>query len=524
VKWMVGRPGKMAGLFFVVAGSAAFMFARHPTAFLPTEDQGYCVLVGQLPAGASQLRLRQVSAEVDALLKNVPGVKGWITSGGFSDPDAANLSNVVTKYVMYDDWDKRPAVLSQNKIVADLRERLQSIRKAQFDVLIPPPVPGLGQAGGFQMMIEDRAGIGLGQLEKSIQQIMLAADKESRLHDVTTTFNSKSPQVHLTINRTMAESLGVTINGIFQTLQTSLGSTYVNLFNKFNQSFQVRIQADADYRRRFDDIANLYVANRSGQLVPLGALLEVRRVLGSELITRYNLYPAAPLIGQPAPGFSSGEALTIMERIANENLPLNTGYDWTGLSYQEKLIGNQAYFIFALSITLVFLVLAAQYESWTDPAAVVLTVPMALLGVITALTVRGFPSDLYTQIGLVLMIALAAKNAILIVEFARELKAEGMTTVEAAVEATRRRFRPIVMTSIAFILGVVPLMTASGAGAASQQSLGTVVFGGMLASTLLAIPFVSVFYIIMENFSERRRARKRTGRRRSEVVLPETTS
>src|ERR1051325_1766563 len=472
VKWMVGRPGKMAGLFFVVAGSAAFMFARHPTAFLPTEDQGYCVLVGQLPAGASQLRLRQVSAEVDALLKNVPGVKGWITSGGFSDPDAANLSNVVTKYVMYDDWDKRPAVLSQNKIVADLRERLQSIRKAQFDVLIPPPVPGLGQAGGFQMMIEDRAGIGLGQLEKSIQQITLAADKEPRLHDVTTTFNSQSPQVHLTINRTMAESLGVTINGIFPTLQTSLGSTYVNLFNKFNQSFQVRIQADADYRRRFDDIANLYVANRSGQLVPLGALLEVRRVLGSELITRYNLYPAAPPIGQPAPGFSSGEALTIMERIANENLPLNTGYDWTGLSYQEKLIGNQAYFIFALSITLVFLVLAAQYESWTDPAAVVLTVPMALLGVITALTVRGFPSDLYTQIGLVLMIALAAKNAILIVEFARELKAEGMTTVEAAVEATRRRFRPIVMTSIAFILGVVPLMTASGAGAASQQSLG----------------------------------------------------
>ena len=209
----------------------------------------------------------------------------------------------------------------------------------------------------------------------------------------------------------------------------------------------------------------------------------------------------------------------MMEQIANDNLPLNTGYDWTGLSYQEKLIGNQAYFIFALSITLVFLVLAAQYESWTDPAAVVLTVPMALLGVITALSIRGLPSDLYTQIGLVLMIALAAKNAILIVEFARELKAEGMSTVDAAVEATRRRFRPIVMTSIAFILGVVPLMTASGAGAASQQSLGTVVFGGMLASTLFAIPFVSVFYIVMEGFSEWRRARKKTGRRYSEAVV-----
>jgi HAE1 family hydrophobic/amphiphilic exporter-1 len=319
----------------------------------------------------------------------------------------------------------------------------------------------------------------------------------------------------------MAESLGVTMNDIFQTLQTYLGSTYVNLFNKFNQSFQVRVQADADYRRRLDDIANLYAANRSGQMVPLGTLVDVRRVLGSELITHYNLYPAAPLVGSPAPGYSSGEAINIMERIANANLPQNMGYNWTGLSYQEKLIGNQAYFIFALSIALVFLVLAAQYESWSNPAAVIITVPMALVGVIAALIIRGLPSDLYTQIGLVLMIALAAKNAILIVEFARELKADGMSTVDAAVEATRRRFRPIVMTSIAFILGVVPLMTATGAGAASQQSLGTVVFGGMLASTLLAIPFVSVFYIVMEGFSERRRARRKTDPAQVKVGAPE---
>ena len=365
--------------------------------------------------------------------------------------------------------------------------------------------------------------MGLGAIEKAAQQILLAAEKEPGLRGVMTTFNSKSPQLQLRIDRTMAESLGVTMNDVFQTLQTYLGSTYVNLFNKFNQSFQVRVQADADYRRRLDDIANLYVANRSGQMVPLGALVDVRRVLGSELITHYNLYPAAPLVGSPAPGYSSGEALEIMERFANANLPQNMGYNWTGLSYQEKLIGNQAYFIFALSIALVFLVLAAQYESWSNPAAVIITVPMALVGVIVALIVRGFPSDLYTQIGLVLMIALAAKNAILIVEFARELKAEGMSTVDAAVEATRRRFRPILMTSIAFILGVVPLMTATGAGAASQQSLGTVVFGGMLASTLLAIPFVSVFYIVMEGFSERRRARKRIVSAHAEVVVPKTT-
>jgi len=249
--------------------------------------------------------------------------------------------------------------------------------------------------------------------------------------------------------------------------------------------------------------------------------MDVRRALGSELITHYNLYPAAPLVGSSAPGFSSGEALSIMEQVTNANLPQNIGYNWTGLSYQEKLIGNQAYFIFALSIALVFLVLAAQYESWTDPAAVILTVPMALVGVIVALIIRDLPSDLYTQIGLVLMIALAAKNAILIVEFARELKAEGMSSADAAVEATRRRFRPIVMTSIAFILGVVPLLTATGAGAASQQSLGTVVFGGMLASTLLAIPFVSVFYVVMESFSEWQKSRKKSDPARVKARAPE---
>jgi HAE1 family hydrophobic/amphiphilic exporter-1 len=366
----------------------------------------------------------------------------------------------------------------------------------------------LGQAGGFQMMIEDRGAAGIEELAKASQLMITQANQQPALRGVTTTFTADSPQLRLDIDRTMVESLGVTIGDVFQTLQTYLGSAYMNQFNKFNQSFQVRLQAGADYRRQFADIANLYVANRTGQMVPLGTVLHVRRTLGSELLTRYNMYPAVQLIGSPAHGYSSGQALSAMESVAKANLPLGMDYDWTGLSYQEKLIGNQAYFIFALSITLVFLVLAAQYESWTDPAAVVLTVPMALAGVIIALIIRGFPADLYTQIGLVLMIALAAKNAILIVEFARELKAEGMPPVEAAIEATRRRFRPIVMTSIAFILGVVPLLTAKGAGAASQQALGTVVFGGMLASTLLAIPFVSVFYIEMQSLSAWRERRK----------------
>ena len=502
VSFMVHRPRIMVLVFLAVVGTAATLFVRHPTAFLPIEDQGYSIVVAKLPNGASQTRVREVASNLDAIFKQTPGIKGWVTSGGFSELDSANLSTVVTVYVMYEDWGKRPPDLTQAKIVADLQERLTAIRKASIQVLIPPPIPGLGSAGGFQLMLEDRAGVGLTELEKTAQVIIAKANADPKLQGVTTTFSANSPQIYIEVDRTMARSLGVPVNSVFGALETYLGSSYVNLFTKFNQSFQVRLQADADYRRQLSDIANMTVANESGAMVPLGSLLRIRDVLGSELLTRYNLYPAVPLIGGGAQGVSSGEAIEVMGEIVEENMPLRLGYDWTALTYQQNLVGSQAYLIFALSIVLVFLVLAAQYESWIDPAAVVLTVPMALVGVIAALSIRAFPADLYTQIGLVLMIALAAKNAILIVEFARQLKDEGMSVVDAAVEATRRRFRPILMTSFAFILGVVPLMTATGAGAASQQSLGTVVFGGMLASTLLAIPFVSVFFVAVHGWDK----------------------
>jgi HAE1 family hydrophobic/amphiphilic exporter-1 len=504
VGWMVRRPRAMVCVFFVLVGLAGAAFAIYPTALVPLEDQGYCLVIARLPAGASQPRVRQVATDIDALLKHVSGIKGWVTIGGYSALDSAKLSNVVTAFVMYQDWGQRPPGFSQTQIFAELQEKFRSVQNAQIVVMPPSPIPGLGNTFGFQMVVEDRSSAGLGELQKVTQEILhTAQDRQGFLRLSFTTFSANSPQLYLDIDRTMAKSLGVTIDEVSKTLQTSLGSTYVNLFNKFNQSFQVRVQAEADHRRQLTDIGNLYVANESGQMVPLGSLFSIRRVLGSELVTRYNLYPAATIIGVPMPRFSSGEALGFMEHTAARILPQGMDYEWTGLSYQEKLIGGQAYFIFALSITLVFLVLAAQYESWTDPAAVILTVPMALVGIVIALVIRRFPNDLYTQIGLVLMIALAAKNAILIVEFARELRAEGMPLVEAAVEATHRRFRPIVMTSVAFILGVVPLLTATGAGAASQQSLGTVVFGGMLASALLAIPFVPVFYIMVQRVSER---------------------
>lgn len=507
VSKMAHHVGIMSVVFVGIIAVAGFFFGRHPTGFLPTEDQGYCIVAAALPDGASQPRVEKVTRKIGAVLKETPGVDGWVTIGGYSVLDSANRSNAASIFVIYKDWSERPD-LSQDKIIARLNETLSPIQEARIAVLIPPSIPGLGQAGGFQMMVEDRGALGLAQLQKSTLELTRAANSQSSLKGVFSTFSANSPQYYLDINRTQARSLGVPLNDVFNTLQTYLGSTYVNLFNKFNQSFQVRMQADSDYRRTVQDISNLYVSNTAGEMVPLGALLRVVPTLGAELVTRYNLYPAAAVFGGPAPGFSSGQALDLMEQVADNTLPQGIGYDWTTISYQEKLVGNQAYFIYALSIILVFLVLAAQYESWFDPAAVILVVPIALVGVLVALVIRRFPNDLYTQIGLVLMIALAAKNAILVVEFARELRAEGLSIVDAAVEATRRRFRPIVMTSFAFILGVVPLLTATGAGSASQQSLGTVVFGGMLASTLIAIPFVPVFYIIMARLGEWSKHRK----------------
>jgi len=500
---MVQRPLQMLLVFLVIIGVAGLGFLYHPTGFLPTEDQGYAFVIAKLPEAASQPRVQAAAEEVNAILKETKGLKAWVTIGGYSILDAANLSNFFSMFIVYDDWSKRGAALSQDKILAGLRRRLAAIVDATVTVTVPPPIRGLGQAGGFQMVIEDRQSLGLEELQKATLEVMAAGKSQSGLSSLNTTFSARSPQLYLDLDRTKARSLQVPLNDVFDTLQAYLGSSFVNLFNKFNQVFQVYVQADAPYRLQPEDIKNLYVRNAPGEMVPLGAFLKVRRTLGSELVTRFNLYPAAQIFGAAAPGFSTGQAINLMEQTAQNTLPKGMAYDWTGTDYQEKKVGYQAYFIYALSITLVFMVLAALYESWTSPLAVILVVPMALVGVLLALMIRSFPNNLYTQVGLVLMIALASKNAILIVEFARDLHAQGLSITDAAVEATRRRFRPIIMTSFAFILGVTPLLIAGGAGAASQQAIGTVVFGGMLSSTLLAIPFVPVFFVIMAGLSER---------------------
>jgi len=504
---MVKHAAPMFVLFVVIIGVTAWAFVRQPTGFLPAEDQGYAILVSILPEGASQPRSREVAEKVNEILRRTDGVGAWVTIGGLSILDFANVPNFSATFVVYKDWKERGRALSQERIVSGLNRQLAGIQEALAFVVIPPPIRGLGQTGGFQMMVQDRRSLGLAELQRAAADLSQRATSRPGLQGLATTFSYRSPQLYLNIDRTKAESLQVSPSSIFDTLQAYLGSSFVNFFNRFNQVFQVYVQADAAYRLQPDDLRHLYVRNQNGEMVPLNALIEVKQVQGTELVTRYNLYPAAAVFGSAAPGFSSGQALAQMEQLASETLPQGMAYEWTSTSFQEKKVGYQAYFIYALSIALVYLVLAALYESWTSPAAVIFVVPIALVGVVLALATRGYDNNLYTQIGLVLMIALASKNAILIVEFARDLHHEGLSIAEAAVEATRRRFRPIVMTSFAFILGVVPLTVASGAGAASQQAIGTVVFGGMVASTFLAIPFVPVFYVLLERTSERLRRR-----------------
>lgn len=511
VRWMVGHAGAMALVFFIIVAAGGWLFGQHQKGFLPVEDQGYAIVIGKLPEGSSQPRVRETVRKVDAILGNTPGIAAWVTIGGFSMLDAANLSNAFSIFAVYDKWERRGETLSQKRIIGSLKPRLDDIQEARIVLTTPPPIAGLGQAGGFQMMVEDRRSLGLPELQMVMREIQRVGATQTGLGFMGSTFSAQSPQLFLDIDRTKAQSLQVPLDNVFGTLQAYLGSSYVNLFTKFDQSFQVYVQADAPFRQKVDDIKNLYVRNTRSDMIPLGTLMTVNRRVGSELVSRYNLYPAAPLFGAPAPGFSSGDAIRLMEQLVTQNLPSGMAFDWTATAFQERQLGNTAYYVYALSILLVFLVLAGQYESWTSPLAVILVVPMALVGVILALIARQFDNNLYTQVGLVLMIALASKNAILVVEFARELRAEGMALTEAAIEATRRRFRPIIMTSFAFILGVVPLLKAGGAGAASQQAIGTVVFGGMLASTILAIPFVPVFYVLTQRRSERRALAKETG-------------
>jgi hydrophobic/amphiphilic exporter-1 (mainly G- bacteria), HAE1 family len=514
-------------VFLAVAILTAWWYRKTPTGFLPTEDQGYIIIALQLPDAASLDRTREAVEQMNTIFRETPGAENWFVLGGFSLLDGTAAPNSATAFITWKDWkERKTAELQQEALVARVQRELGQSREAFVLVLVPPAIQGLGVAGGWQMQVEDREGVGLDALQDRTQAIMLeVARRQAEASDpskprtsigsAATTFRAGVPQIYLNIDREKAEKMGVKMNDVFNTLQTNLGSVYVNDFNKFGRTYQVRVQAGSQFRGDVSTIRRLEVPGRepagppgpNGQplprpRVPLGTLLAAELQIGPQSIIRYNLYPTAQLQGSAAEGASSGEAIAEMEQIAGNILPATMGFEWTGLAYQEKRVGSEAVLIFGLAVLLVYLVLAALYESWLLPFAVILVVPLGLLGVVAAVYFRGMDNNIYTQIGVVLIIALASKNAILIVEFARELRLAGRGVREAAVEAARMRFRPIIMTSFAFILGVVPLVVATGAGAASRRSLGTAVFGGMITSTVLAIFFVPVFYVAIQYLIE----------------------
>jgi hydrophobic/amphiphilic exporter-1 (mainly G- bacteria), HAE1 family len=494
-------------VFVALVAFTGWWFTRLPTGFLPVEDQGFAIVGIQLPDAASQERTRAVVDKVSSILRKTPGVANWFMIGGQSILDSSVASNAAAMYITYTPWSERTGRegLSQEEIIGGLMKQFQEVREAMIFAFPPPAIMGLGVAGGFQMQIEDRGNVGLRELQQVIDEMVRDGNAQTGLSQLQSTFRAAVPMIYADVDRVKAKSLGVSLDSVFATLQTALGSAYVNDFNKFGKSYQVRVQADQKFRLEPEDIRKLEVRNMSGQMVPLGTLVKVEKRLGPLVIPRYNLYPSASINGSAALGYSSGQAMKLMEQMAARKLPSGMDSEWTGMSYQEKRVGGQARYVFALAVLMVYLVLAAQYESWLMPAAVILVVPLALLGTVAAVAYRGMDNNIYTQIGIVLIIALASKNAILIVEFARELRAKGRTIVEAAIESSRLRFRPILMTSFAFILGIYPLVNATGAGAASRRSLGTAVFGGMLAATILAVFFVPVFFVLMQRLSEIRR-------------------
>jgi hydrophobic/amphiphilic exporter-1 (mainly G- bacteria), HAE1 family len=517
VAWMVRRTRTMMMAFVVLMTVTLWSFWSLPTGFLPTEDQGYVIGGILLPDAASLARTTLAIDKMNDIIAKTPGIAAWNSWGGRSILDGTTAANAGTVFIVFKPWEeRRSADLSQEAIVGRLRQQFGALEEGMTFVFPPPSIRGLGVAGGFQIQIEDRGGVGLPVLQKVTQEMVQDGNAQTGLTALNSTFRAGVPQIFVDVDRDKVKTLGIPLSSVFASLQSYLGSSYVNDFTLFGRTYQVRIQAEPAYRTTPDDIRALEVRNPAGKMVPLSTLVNVRRQLGPQIITHYNLYPSAAITGQSAPGYSSGQALSLMEQMAAAKLPSGMGYEWTAISYQEKKAGSEAFLIFALAVVLVYLVLAAQYESWSNPAAVVLVVPLALLGTVIAVAVRGMDNNVYTQIGVVLLIALASKNAILIVEFARDQRASGKSIIEAAVNASRLRFRPILMTSFAFILGVAPLVAASGAGAASRRALGTAVFGGMITSTLLAVLFAPVFYVVFEGWSERRRARKRVPAARRE--------
>jgi hydrophobe/amphiphile efflux-1 (HAE1) family protein len=489
----------MLGLYAVIIGFGLNEFRKAPQGFIPQQDRGFLIVAVQLPPGASLERTDKVIKRAAEMALETPGISDVINIVGFSGATFTNAPNAGAIFVILDPFEKRAKNPGQSAAALQgaLFGKYAAIQEAFVIVVQPPPVQGIGNAGGFRMMVEDRAGRGPQALQQAVAAMMGKAAQTPGLQQVFSLFEVSTPQLYLDIDRTKAQMLGVRLPDVFSTLQINIGSAYVNDFNLFGRTFRVQAQADAPYRMEPKDILNLRVRNASGETVPIGAFTTVRDMTGPYRVPRYNIYPAAELDGAAAPGYSQGQAIQIMEKLAAETLPDGFAYEWTTLAFQQIRAGNTAIFAFALAVVFVFLVLAAQYESLTLPLAVILIVPMCLIASITGVVLRGQDNNILTQVGFIVLIGLAAKNAILIVEFAKQLEERGRDRFQAAAEAAELRLRPIVMTSLAFILGVLPLAIAIGAGAELRRALGTAVVSGMLGVTVFGLIFTPAFYIMV---------------------------
>ncbi len=483
----------------------AYSFNKVPTGFVPTQDKQYLVAFAQLPDGATLDRTEDVMLRMSAIGREQPGVKGAVQFPGLSINGFVNSSNAGIVFFTLDDFDERTKPEESGLAIAGaLNQKFAAIQDAFVAVFPPPPVQGLGTIGGFKMAVEDRAALGERELNSALQALLGRVYQTPELAGVFSAYQINVPQLYTDVDREKAKLQGISLTDLFQTMQIYLGSAYVNDFNRFGRTYQVIVQADAPFRANAEDIAQLKVRNASGEMVPLGSVLRVNASNGPDRVLHYNAYPAAEINGGPAPGVSSGQAVAAMERLARETLPNGISFEWTELTYQQILAGNTAIFVFPLCVLLAFLVLAAQYESWSLPLAVILIVPMCLLSAIAGVWLTRGDNNIFTQIAFVVLVGLACKNAILIVQFARELQLRGRDRVSAALEACRLRLRPILMTSFAFIMGVLPLVFSSGAGAEMRHAMGVAVFAGMLGVTFFGLLLTPVFYVVIQRLVEGR--------------------
>ena len=510
--WSVRRVVRASGvvgiLYLGFLGLTWLGFHQVPAGFLPMQDKYFLVGVAQLPTGASLDRTEAVVKRMSDTAMAEPGVQSVVAFPGLSPNGGANLPNAALMFIMLDDFDERTtSELSANAIAGKLMGKFSQIPDGFVGVFPPPPVPGLGALGGFKLQIEDRAGLGYQALAQAQGAVMAKAMQAPELVGMLASFQTNAPQVQVNVDRVKAKAQGVALSAVFETMQINLGSIYVNDFNRFGRTYRVMVQADAPFREQAEDIGQLKVRNGAGEMIPLSALITVTRSTGPDRVMHYNGYPSADISGSPAPGYSSGQATDAIERILEETLPPGMTYEWTDLTFQEKQGGNTAMFVFPLAVLLAFLILAAQYNSWSLPLAVLLIAPMALLSAIVGVWLSGGDNNIFTQIGFVVLVGLAAKNAILIVEFARAREDEGVDPLNAVLEAARLRLRPILMTSLAFIAGVVPLVLASGAGAEMRQAMGVAVFAGMIGVTIFGLILTPVFYVAVRRFATRGKPR-----------------